>query len=89
MQERLHVLFENLVLGDEKHLERGVDLGGQTSAGKYTRTREEIGWRKKVRPGDEHIEEAAETRDYTLSLLTADIQTIWKSVHCTSITIKG
>lgn len=51
----------------------------------------EKGWGggKKVRPGDEHIEEAAETRDYTLSLLSADIQNIWKSVHCASITIKG
>lgn len=29
-QEGLHVLFENLVQGDEKHLEQGVYLGGQT-----------------------------------------------------------
>lgn len=73
MQERLHVLFENLVQGDEKRLEQGVDLGGQTSASKYTRTGEGTGWKKKVRPGDEHIEEAAETRHYTLPLLSADI----------------
>lgn len=47
MQEGLHVLFENLVQGDEKHLEQRVYLGGQTSANKYTRTGGGIGWRKK------------------------------------------